>query len=149
MSLKERVFEDMKSALKAGDKERLGPLRMALAAIKNAEIGKREELSDDEVVQALAREVKKWEDAAAEFEKSGQAERAAKERRDAAVLKVYLPEQLSDEELTKIVEKTLVEVGATSPSDMGKVMGLIMSKVRGRADGKKVNDLVREILSQG
>lgn len=148
MNLKEQIFEDMKSTLKAGEKERLGVLRLALAAIKNAEIDKRKELTDDELIQVLAKEAKKWEEAAEEYEKAGQAEKAAKEKRDAAVLKAYLPEQLSDDELKKLVQEAIAEVGATNPSDMGKVMQVVMPKVRGRADGKKVNELVRQLLSQ-
>lgn len=148
MDIKDQVFEDMKAALKAGEKEKLGALRMALAAIKNAEIDKREELSDDDVIQVLAKEVRKWEEAADEIERGGQAERAAKERRDAATLKEYLPEQLSEDELRELVKEAIDEAGAASPSDMGKVMQAVMPKVRGRADGKRVNDLVRQLLSQ-
>ncbi len=147
MSLKERIEVDMRAALKAGDGEKLGTLRLLLAAIKNAEIEKRGELSDEDVVQVVAREVKKWEEAVAEYEKVGQAARASREKAEADILRGYLPPQLSEEEIRDIVQETITEVGASSLRDLGKVMGAIMPKVRGRADGKRVNEIVKELLA--
>ncbi|MDI6892355.1 MAG: GatB/YqeY domain-containing protein [Actinomycetota bacterium] len=147
MSLKERIEVDMRAALKAGDGERLGTLRLLLAAIKNAEIEKREELSDEDVVRVVAREVKKWEEAAAEYKRVGRAAQASREEAEADILRVYLPPQLSEEEIRDIVRETIAEVGALSLKDMGRVMGAIMPKVRGRADGKLVNEIVKELLA--
>jgi len=147
MSLKQEIQNDMKEALKSGNKETVSVLRLLLSALKNAEISKREELTSGETLEIAAKEMKKWEEAAQEYEKAGMTERADKERRDAAVIKKYLPQPLSDEELLELIEKVVSETGAVGPSDLGKVMREIMPKVKGRADGAKVNALVREVLT--
>lgn len=148
MSLKQTIEEDMKQALKAGEKDKVSALRMLLAEVKNAEIRKKEELKKDEILEVIISQAKKWEEAAAEYKKVNDEERAAKERQDAAFLKNYLPEQLADEELKSLIEQTIGEVGASEMKDMGKVMQAVMPKVKGRADGKKVNETVKLMLSQ-
>ncbi len=148
MTLSERLNEDMKTAMKAkGEgKERLSVIRLARAAIKNAEIDKRHELSDEEVLEVLAREVKQRRDAITEFGDKGGPEYSAKLEGEIAILMDYLPQQLSEAELRQIVREAVAAVGATSAKEMGKVMGQLMPKVKGRADGKLVNQLVKEML---
>lgn len=148
MSLKEEITVDMKQALKNGKKEELSAIRMLLAEVKNAEIEKGDELKDEDLIQVIARQVKKWEQAAEEYEKAGKKEQADKERRDAETLKKYLPEQMSEEEISKVVEETIAEVNPEGMKDMGKVMGAIMPKVKGKADGSRVNMLVKEKLQE-
>ncbi len=145
-SLNEKLLDDMKNAMKSKDKLRLSVIRMARAAIKNVEIDKRKDLEDSEVVQVLAKEVKQRRDSIVEYEKAGKDDTVADLNKEIDILSVYLPEQLSTEEIEKIVNKTINELGASTMADMGKVMGAIMPKVRGRADGNAVNSIVREKL---
>lgn len=149
MALDEQIESDLKAAMKARDADKVATLRMALAAIKNlrVESGRSGALSDDETVQLLTREAKKRSESAAAFEQAGRAELADKERRELAVLEPYLPTQLDDDELAALVDEAVADVGATSPGDLGAVMSSVMPKVRGRADGRRVNALVRERLS--
>jgi len=148
MTLKERIQEDAKKALKERDKERLSALRMLLSELKYVEIEKREELEDEDVVRVVVRQVKKWEEAASEYEKAGRDGQASKERFEATVLKAYLPAQMSEEEVRAIIKQAIEESGASSMKDMGQAMRLIMPKVKGKADGKIVNELVKEALSE-
>lgn len=147
MGLKEKIQNDTNKALKEKDKKKLSALRMLLSELHNVEIKNREELEEDEVIQIISKQVKRWEEAASEYEKAGQSEKAAKEKFDAEVLRVYLPEQMSEEELKKIVEEAIEESGASSMREMGQVMKLVMPKVKGRADGKQVNQMVQAILT--
>jgi len=147
MGLKEKIQDDANKALKEKNKEKLSALRMLLSELHNVEIKNREELEEDEVTQIVAKQVKKWEEAASEYEKAGQSEKAAKEKFDAEVLRVYLPEQMSEEELKKIVEEAIEESGASSMREIGQVMKLVMPKVKSRADGKQVNQIVQAILT--
>lgn len=149
MTLKERLNEDMKAAMKAKEegKERLSVIRLARAAIKNTEIDKRHELSDDEVIEVLAREVKQRRDALEEFGEKAGPEYIAKLQGEITILMDYLPQQMPEEELRQVIREVVAQVGATSPKDIGKVMGQLMPKVKGRADGKLVNQLVKELLS--
>ncbi len=145
-SLNEKLLDDMKNAMKSKDKQRLSVIRMARAAIKNVEIDKRKDLEDSEVVEVLAREVKQRRDSIVEYQKAGKDDTVDDLNKEIEILSVYLPEQLSTEEIEKIVNKTINELDASSMVDMGKVMGAIMPKVRGRADGNAVNSIVREKL---
>ena len=148
MSLAQQIETDLKASMKARDSETTGTLRMVLAAIKNlrAEAGHGAEVSDEEMLDLLAREAKRRNEAATAYAEAGRDELADKERRELAVLERYLPERLDPDELTAIVDETIAEVGATGPSDVGKVMGAVMPKVKGTADGGQVNALVRERL---
>lgn len=148
MTLKDRLVEDMKVAMKAKEegKVRLSVIRMARAAIKNAEIEKRIEFNDDQVIEVLARELKLRRDALEVF---GQADRPDKVKaleEEMAVLVDYLPQQLSEGEIRQLVQETVNAVGVSSIKDLGKVMGALTPKTKGRADGKLVNLIVREIL---
>jgi uncharacterized protein YqeY len=148
MSLRERIETDLKAAMKSRDHDTVGALRMALAAIKTAaaEGGTGGEVSDERVEELLHREVKQRRESADAYEEGGRDDLAAKERREAEVLEAYLPEQLGEEELAAVVDETIAEVGASDSSDVGRVMGEIMPKIKGRADGKAVNAKVRERL---
>ncbi len=149
MTLKERLTEDMKTAMRAREegRERLSVLRIALAEVKNAEVDKRRELTDEEVLAVLNREVRQRQEALAEAERGGREDVVRKLQRETEILRVYLPEPLGEAELERLVREAIEAVGATEPSDLGKVMGRLMPQVKGRADGKALNELVRRLLS--
>lgn len=150
MSVNERLQEDMKQAMK--DKEagkfRLSVIRMVRSSIKNAEIDRRKELTDEEVLEILARELKLRRDAAEEFQKGNRPDLVENLEREIGILMEYMPAQLSAEEIRSLVIAAIAEVQAGSPKDMGKVMNKLMPAVKGRADGKLVNSIVRELLPQ-
>jgi len=147
-SIESRLTSDMKAALRAGDEGRLrlGVIRMARAALQNAAIEKRRALTDDEAVAVLAQEVRQRRDSAREYAELGRADKAQGLEAEIAVLQAYLPEQLSDTEIQGLIAEAIAAVGATSRRDMGKVMGRVMPLTRGRADGKRVNELVTALL---
>ena len=146
MDLSQRLNEDMKQAMKSQDKFKLSTIRMVRSAIKNVEIDERRTLNDDEVLEILSREIKQRKDALHEFEKAGRGDLADGVRAEIDILTPYLPAQLSEEEIKVIVQETIQETGASSKADMGKVMGALMPKVKGRADGKLVNSVVQQCL---
>lgn len=149
MSIKDQLMADMKQAMK--DKEagkmRLTVIRMVRNSIRNQEINNKIELDDNAVLQVLMKEVKMRQDSLEEFKKANRAELIAQAEEEIAILKHYLPEALSDDELKAIVVETIAEVGAASPKDIGKVMPKVMAKTKGRADGKRINAIVRELLN--
>jgi len=143
--------EDLKQAQLAKDETKVSTLRLLLSEIKNAEIAKglsAERLSDEEIATIVGREAKKRREAAEGFRKGDREESAQKEESELKVLESYLPAQLSNEELTNIVESSITETGAKSITDMGRVMGVVMGKVKGQADGGIVSQLVKEKLTQ-
>jgi uncharacterized protein len=142
MPLLDQVQDDVKSALKAGDRERVHALRLIADALQKAE-------KDDggDPVEVLQRERKRRLEAAEAYDQGGRAASAEAERREAEVIASYLPEQLSDDELNAIVGDAVAESGASSPQEMGKVMALVMPQVKGRADGKRVSAAVKEMLT--
>ena len=149
MELVERISQDLTASMKARDADRTSVLRMAKAALKNREIDKGEPLEDAEAVKALQSLVKQREDSAEQYEKAGRPELAGKERAEIAVLKVYLPAEISDEEIAEVVVRAVAETGASSPRDMGKVMKAAMATLAasGQAvDGKRVNAAARKTL---
>ncbi|WP_312203631.1 GatB/YqeY domain-containing protein [Anaerospora hongkongensis] len=149
MSTKERLTEDMKQAMK--DKEagklRLSVIRMVRASIKNVEIDRKKELAEEEVLDVLAKELKLRRDAMAEFEKANRLDLVENLEKEVAVLMAYLPQQLTEEEVRAFVADAVQETQASTAKDMGKVMAALMPKVKGRADGKLVNTIVREMLN--
>lgn len=149
MTLKERLEEDMKTAMKEREagRERLSVIRLARAAIKNAEIDKMHALSDEEVLSVLVKEVKQRQDAIPDYVKAGRAEQVAALEREIVILRGYMPEQMGEEEVRRICRETIAQVGAKDQKDMGKVMGALMPKVRGKADGRLVNQVVKEMLT--
>ncbi|REJ10626.1 MULTISPECIES: GatB/YqeY domain-containing protein [Halobacillus] len=148
MTITDRLTQDMKTAMKARDKERLSTIRMVRASMQNEAIklGK-DSLSEEEELTVLSREVKQRNDSLHEFKEAGREDLVEGLEREIEILQVYMPKQLTDEELKQVVDETIQEVGATSKSDMGKVMSAVMPKVKGKADGTKVNKLVLQQLS--
>ncbi len=147
MSLKERLKADMKEAMKAKDKVKLSTIRMINSLIKNAEIEKRGELTDEEIIQLLMKYAKQRKESIEMYEKGGRQDLVEKEKAELAVVESYLPKQMSEEEIREVVKQTIEEVGASSVKDMGKVMKAVMPKVKGRADGSVVNRIVKELLT--
>ena len=147
-SLKERLTEELKDALRAGEKIRLGALRMLSAAVKNREIDLRRDLSDEEFQEMVGREVKRRNEAIEAYESAGRDELVAKETEEREILKAYLPEPLSEDELKALVDEGIQATGASSLKEMGKVIGYVMGKAKGRAEGGKVQALVRERLGE-
>lgn len=145
---KEVIIQDLKNAQLARDEIKVSTLRLLLSEIKNAEISKGEELKLEEVMSIIQREVKKRKEAAEGFRGGGREQQAQKEEAESKILEAYLPSQLNIEELTKIVEDSINEIGAISIQDMGKVMGAVMGKVAGRADGNTVSSIVKERLTK-
>jgi uncharacterized protein YqeY len=146
-SLKERIAREMREALKGGEKVRLATLRLLSAGVKNREVELRRELSDDEVRQVATREVRRRTEAMEAYEKGGREDRAAREREERDILQAYLPAQLSDDEVAALIEEALAATGASAPNEMGKVMGFVMARAKGKVDGSKVQAQVRERLS--
>ncbi|MGI6451626.1 MAG: GatB/YqeY domain-containing protein [Desulfitobacteriia bacterium] len=148
MSLKDRLVEDMKAAMKAKEegKVRLSVIRMVRAAIKNTEIDKKTELNDAQIIEVIAREVKMRRDAIAEFSKAERPDKVQEAEEEVAILMEYLPQQLTEGEIRQLAKEIIAETGAQGPKDLGKVMGAITPKTKGRADGKVVNQIVRELL---
>jgi hypothetical protein len=153
MSLEGRIAEDMKQAMKQGDRERTAVLRMVRSRIQEATVKARGErgrdaaLSEEEVVQVIASYAKQRRDSIEGYRQGGREDLAKKEEAELGVLQDYLPEQLTEAELREIVADAVREAGASSAADMGKVMGKVMPRVKGKADGKLVNRLVREMLA--
>ena len=146
MSLNERLSDDMKQAMKSQDKFRLSVIRMIRSSIKNQEIDQRRTLEDNEVLDIIGREIKQRKDSLQEFTKAGREDLAENVAAEIDIISVYLPKQLTEEEVKEIVQQTIQETGASSKADMGKVMATLMPKVRGRSDGKLVNQLVQQFL---
>ena len=147
MSLKDRLIQDMKEAMKARDQLRLSTLRLLISEIKNKEIEAKGELKDEDILAIIQKAVKQRQDSIAQYEKGGRQDLADKEKAELEILKAYLPEELSQEEILEIIDQAIAATGASSPKEMGKVMREVMPKVKGRADGKVVNELVRKRLA--
>ena len=149
MSIKDRLTEDMKLAMKEKEagKFRLSVIRMVRASIKNAEIDRKKELADDEVLDIITKEVKLRRDAAEEFSRGNRQDLADNVQREAAILMDYLPAQLSEAEIRALVSAAVTQTGAASVKDMGKVMAVLMPQTKGRADGKLINLIVKEFLT--
>jgi len=147
MSFKKKLNEDLKNSLRNKDTIRLNTIRSIINAVKNKEIDLKRELNENEFYEVLNTLAKQRREAIEQYEKGNRKDLADKEKRELEIILEYLPEQLSDEEIEEIVKKTIEEVGATNLKDLGKVMKAVMPKVKGRADGKKVNELVRTLLS--
>jgi uncharacterized protein YqeY len=146
MSMKDRLAEETKDALRSGQKLRLSTLRLLSAAVKNREVEVRHPLDDDEFVEIAGQEAKRRRDAIDAYEKAGREDRAATEREELGILQAYLPAALTDQEIDALVDQAIADTGAAGPGDMGKVMGAVMAKTRGRADGRAVQARVRDRL---
>lgn len=162
--LKDTIKDDMKTAFKAGDTVTRGTLTMLLSVIQNRELDKRaklmksgaateaevsekSQLTDEEVVEAIGTEIKKRKDAASQYEAAGRAELAAGELAEAAILMKYMPEQMSESSVKELIAQAIAETGAAGAKDMGRVMGAVAPKTKGKFDGSRLNALVKEALS--
>ncbi|NCU18468.1 GatB/YqeY domain-containing protein [Pallidibacillus pasinlerensis] len=147
MSLLERLNEDMKVAMKNKEKDKLSVIRMIKSSLQNEAIKLGRDLKEDEELTVLSREVKQRKDSLREFESAGRSDLVEKIQTELTYVEKYLPEQLSEDELKTIIQEAIQQVGATSKADMGKVMGVVMPKVKGKADGSLVNKLVVQALA--
>lgn len=146
MSLRQRLETDMKDAMKARDSERRDAVRYVLSAVKNAEIDKRGELTEQEEMQLIRTQVKQRQDSIEQFRKGGREDLAAREEAQVRLLEGYLPQQMSDEELLAFVRQGIAETGAEGPKDLGKVMGVLTKASNGRVDGRRLSAAVRDAL---
>jgi len=147
MSLEERLLEEMKQAMKSNDKLRLSTIRMIRSALKNKEIELRKSLEDEEVAKVIQAMVRKGEESVEQFQIGGRTDLVDKEKKEIEILKSFLPQPLSQEEILQIIDQSIQETQASSPKDIGKVMKSVMPKIGGKADGKLINQLVKERLS--
>ncbi len=148
MSLKEKITEDMKAAMRAKESERLATIRVLTAAIKQREVDERIELSDEQVLAVIEKMIKQRKDSITQFEAGGRQDLADIEKAEMAVLSAYMPAQLSDAEVQAEVQAAVAQVGAAGPQDMGKVMGVLKGKLAGRADMTAVSAHVKAALTQ-
>jgi uncharacterized protein len=144
-----RLEAAMRDSMRARDEHRTQTLRMALAAAQNQRIAKRRDLTDDEVVDVLTKQVKQRRESIAMYRDAGREDRAAAEEAEAAMLAEFLPEQLSEEEITALARAVIAETAAASPAEMGQVMGRLSPQTKGRADGRMVSEIVRRLLAEG
>ena len=147
MSLKERITEDMKTAMRAKDSERLGTIRLLQSAMKQKEVDERIELDDAAIVAIVDKMIKQRKDSIAAFEQASRQDLVDKEKAELAVLSAYLPERLSAQELTAAVQAIVTELGASGPGDMGKVMGAVKTRLAGKADMGAVSAAVKAALT--
>ena len=147
MTLKDRITEDMKTAMRSGDKERLATVRLALAAIKQREVDERIVLDDSQVLSVLEKMIKQRREAITQFESGGRADLVAKETSEIAVLQHYLPAQMSAAEVDALIAQAIADSGATTLKDMGKVMALVKPKAAGRTDMGAVSARIKQKLS--
>jgi uncharacterized protein YqeY len=147
MNLKDRVTEDMKTAMRAGDKERLATIRLILAAVKQREVDERISLDDSQVLAAIEKMIKQRKEAITQFEAGGRADLVAKETAEIGILQGYLPAQMSDAEIDTLIAEAIASTGAASIKDMGKVMGAVKAKAQGRADMGAVSARIKQKLS--
>jgi uncharacterized protein YqeY len=148
MSLKQRLTDDMKAAMKGGDKTRLDVIRLINAAIKQREVDERIVLDDAQVLAVLEKMLKQRRDSIAQFDAAGRVDLADKERFEVGVIEGYMPARLSEAELAALIDEAVKATGATGPKDMGKVVGAVKAKAAGRADMGKVSELIKQKLSQ-
>ena len=149
MSLSDRLEAAMRDAMRARDEQRTQTLRMAMAAAHNLKIERRRDLTDDEVVDVLTRQVKQRRESIEMYRAGGRDDRAAAEEAEAAILAEFLPEQLGEAEVEALARAAIAETRAASPADLGRVMGRLAPQTRGRADGRLVSDVVRRLLDAG
>jgi uncharacterized protein len=147
MSLKQRLIDDMKAAMKAGEKERLGTIRLMNAAIKQKEVDERVEVDDTQVLAILEKMMKQRKDSVSQFEAANREDLAVIERAEMAIIEQYLPAKLGEAEVLAVIDAVIAEIGASSPADMGKVMGAVKPKLAGQADMGDVSKLIKQRLA--
>ncbi len=146
--LQKRMTEDLKQAMKSGDTVKRDTLRMLLSSVKNAEGAKLESLDEGEVLSVISKDVKRHQESIDAFKKGNRADLVAKEEAELKILQSYLPAQMGRDEIVKAAKEAIGAVGAAGPGDKGKVMQQLMSKLKGKADGKLINDIVMELLGK-
>lgn len=147
MTLKERINTDLKEAMKTKDVKKRDALRLLTSAFKQIEVDERKELSDEDVIKIIQTQVKRRNDAAEQYKAAGREDLLEIELNEIACYEVYLPAQLSDEELKTILQKIITDVGATSLKDMGKIMGVASKELSGKADGKRINETIKVLFA--
>lgn len=147
MSLKQRLTDDMKAAMKAGEKERLGTIRLMNAAIKQKEVDERVEVDDTQVLAILEKMMKQRKDSVSQYEAANREDLAVIERAEMAIIEQYLPAKLGEAEVLAVIDAAIAETGASSPADMGKVMGAVKPKLAGQADMGEVSKLIKQRLA--
>jgi len=147
MTLQEKLRADLKQAMKSRDAGRSSLIRMVLAGVKNAEIDKGAPLDDSGVIDIISREIKRHRESISEFSKGNRADLVVKEEAELAILLEYLPPQMSREEIAETARKVIEQVGARGPGDKGKVMSQLMPQLKGKAEGREINDVVSELLA--
>ncbi len=145
-NLKEKLKGDLKDAMKSKDTVKRDTIRFLMSALKQVEVDERKELSDEDIIKIIQKSAKQREDSMTQYKNAGRDDLYQKELNELNILKSYLPAQLSDDELKKIVKNTIVKTGATSLKDIGKVMGAVIKECAGKADGKRINIIVKELL---
>jgi len=146
MSLSEKIADDFKVALKTGDKDRVSVLRLIKSTMKNKEIEKKTALTDEEIQAILRSFVKRGKESIEQFSKAGRSDLVEKEKKELSLIQDYLPRQLSEDEVKKVVSDIINEQGLSGPKDLGKAMKAAMARLRGQADGKLLNNIVKEML---
>lgn len=146
MTLREKINNDLKEAMKAKDNKKRDALRLLTSAFKQIEVDERKELSDEDVIKIIQNQIKRRDDAAGQYKAAGREELMQIELDEIAVYMPYLPAQLSDEELNAAIATIITNVGATTPKDMGKVMGVASKELAGKADGKRISECVKSLL---
>ena len=146
--MKQKLMDDLKQAMRGGDKVRLSVIRLVMSAIKNTEIARRADLSDADILGVIAKEVKQRQESIEAFKQGNRHDLVAREEAELAILQEYLPEQMTREEIIAEARRIIEEVGAQGLSDKGKVMPKIIAQLKGRADGREINAVVTELLSQ-
>jgi len=148
MSIEERLRDDLKTAMREQDVMRRTTIRLALAALKNAQVAKNADLTEDEQIGVLSKETKQLQDAIVDFERGKRQDLVAEATAQIEIMKAYLPQALSEQEVMQLARVAIAQSGASSPKQMGQVMAILMPQVRGRADGKLVSEIVRTLLAQ-
>lgn len=148
MGLKDQIKSDLKNSMKSGDNVSRGVLRLLNSDIKNAEIEKRKELSDNEIIEVVKRSIKRRKDSIEQYKKGGRKDLVDQEEKELKVLEKYMPEQMSEKETRVVIQDVIRKSGATSASDFGKVMGAAMKEFKGKADGNLVSKIVKEELGK-
>lgn len=149
MKIIERIEADFKEALKSKDESKISTLRLLKSAIKNKEIDKKQELTDDELSELILKEIKKRKESEDIYRKNNREDLAEKEKKEVEILQKYAPEQLTEKDLEKIIEEAITKIGATKISDIGRIMSEVMPNVKGKADGSIVSRKVAELLKHG
>lgn len=145
--MRDKIINDIKEAMKSQDKEKLAVLRMVKGAMQLEEINKKQELNDEDVIAVISKQIKTRKESIVEFEKGNRSDLIEKTQAEIKILEEYMPEQLSEEEVNKIIEEAIEQVNPQAPSDMGKIMGIVTPKLKGRADMSSVSKIVKEKIS--